>query len=480
MSKVLTSLPVGTRVGIAFSGGLDTSVAVAWMREKGAVPCTYTADIGQYDEPDVASVPGRATAYGAEVARLVDCRAALVEEGLAALACGAFHIRSGGRVYFNTTPLARAVTGTLLVRAMLEDDVQVWGDGSTFKGNDIERFYRYGLLANPSLRIYKPWLDADFVSELGGRKEMSEWLLERGLPYRDSVEKAYSTDANIWGATHEAKALEHLDAGIETVEPIMGVRFWDEATQIAAEDVTIGFEQGRPVTINGKGFASDVELVLEANAIGGRHGMGMSDQIENRVIEAKSRGVYEAPGMALLHVAYERLVNAIHNEETLSIYYSEGRRLGRLLYEGRWLDPQALMLRESLQRWIGTAVTGEVTLRLRRGEDYSILNTSGPAFSYHPDKLSMERTEDSAFGPVDRIGQLTMRNLDIADSRAKLELYAGLGMVGTPHPALIGAAPTTSLVGVLPEGGAEAIASRGENPEHDELLDQAAMEFGTD
>ena len=316
MSKVLASLPVGERVGIAFSGGLDTSVAVAWMREKGAVPCTYTADIGQYDEPDIDSVPGRATAYGAEIARLVDCRAALVEEGLAALACGAFHIRSGGRGYFNTTPLGRAVTGTLLVRAMLEDDVQIWGDGSTFKGNDIERFYRYGLLANPSLRIYKPWLDADFVTELGGRKEMSEWLLAHGLPYRDSTEKAYSTDANIWGATHEAKTLEHLDTGIEIVEPIMGVRFWDPAVEIAAEDVTIGFEQGRPVTINGKEFASAVDLVLEANAIGGRHGLGMSDQIENRIIEAKSRGIYEAPGMALLHAAYERLVNAIHNEDT--------------------------------------------------------------------------------------------------------------------------------------------------------------------
>ncbi|GAA3196687.1 argininosuccinate synthase [Actinocorallia longicatena] len=480
MSKVLTSLPVGARVGIAFSGGLDTSVAVAWMREKGAVPCTYTADIGQYDEPDIGSVPGRATAYGAEIARLVDCRAALVEEGLAALACGAFHVRSGGRTYFNTTPLARAVTGTLLVRAMLEDDVQIWGDGSTFKGNDIERFYRYGLLANPSLRIYKPWLDEDFVHELGGRKEMSEWLLERDLPYRDSTEKAYSTDANIWGATHEAKALEHLDAGIETVEPIMGVRFWDESVAIAAEDVTIGFEQGRPVTINGEKFASDVDLVLAANAIGGRHGLGMSDQIENRVIEAKSRGVYEAPGMALLHAAYERLVNAIHNEDTLAIYHADGRKLGRLLYEGRWLDPQAMMLRESLQRWIGSAVTGEVTFRLRRGEDYSVINTTGPAFSYHPDKLSMERTEDSAFGPVDRIGQLTMRNLDIADSRAKLELYAGLGLIGTPHQALVPAARASGLIDVLPEGGSEAIASRGKSPDHDELLDHAAMEFGTD
>lgn len=482
MSKVLTSLPVGERVGIAFSGGLDTSVAVAWMREKGAVPCAYTADIGQYDEPDIASVPGRATDYGAEIGRLVDCREALVEEGLAALACGAFHIRSAGRVYFNTTPIGRAVTGTLLVRAMLEDGVQIWGDGSTYKGNDIERFYRYGLLANPSLRIYKPWLDADFVTELGGRKEMSEWLQERDLPYRDSTEKAYSTDANIWGATHEAKALEHLDTGIEIVDPIMGVRFWDPEVEIAAEDVTIGFEKGRPVTINGRAFTNSVELVLEANAIGGRHGLGMSDQIENRVIEAKSRGIYEAPGMALLFAAYERLVNAIHNEDTLATYYNEGRRLGRLMYEGRWLEPQALMQREALQRWVGTAVTGEVTLRLRRGDDYSIMDTTGPAFSYHPDKLSMERTEDSAFGPSDRIGQLTMRNLDIADSRAKLEEYAALGMVGdSSHPTSIGAAQaaSTGLIGAMPEGGAETIASRGQGSE-DDLLDYAAMESGTD
>ncbi|WP_026411819.1 argininosuccinate synthase [Actinomadura oligospora] len=479
MSKVLSSLPVGERVGIAFSGGLDTSVAVAWMRENGAVPCAYTAELGQYDEPDVASVPGRATLYGAEVARLVDCRAALVEEGLAALACGAFHIRSGGRAYFNTTPLGRAVTGTLLVRAMLEDRVQIWGDGSTFKGNDIERFYRYGLLANPSLRIYKPWLDAAFVGELGGRQEMSEWLTERELPYRASAGKAYSTDANIWGATHEAKALEHLDAGVETVEPIMGVRFWDPAVEIPAEDVTVGFEQGRPVTINGKEFGSAVDLVLEANAVGGRHGLGMSDQIENRVIEAKSRGIYEAPGMALLHAAYERLVNAVHNEDTIATYHSEGRRLGRLMYEGRWLDPQALMLREALQRWVGSAVTGEVTLRLRRGEDYSVLDTTGPALSYHPDKLSMERTEDSAFGPVDRIGQLTMRNLDIADSRARLEQYAGIGVVGASHPAVPGGAGT-ALIGPMPEGGAESIASRGKATGGDELLDSAAMEFGTD
>ncbi len=481
MSKVLSSIPVGQRVGIAFSGGLDTSVAVAWMREHGALPCAYTADLGQPDEPDLAGVPERATRYGAEIARVVDCRRALVEEGFAALACGAFHIRSGGRAYFNTTPLGRAVTGTLLVRAMHEDGVDIWGDGSTFKGNDIERFYRYGLLANPGLRVYKPWLDEAFVSELGGRAEMSAWLTERDLPYRASAEKAYSTDANIWGATHEAKRLEHLDSSVELVEPIMGVRFWDPAVEIAAEDVTVGFEQGRPVTINGKEFASAVDLVLEANVIGGRHGLGMSDQIENRVIEAKSRGIYEAPGMALLHAAYERLVNAIHNEDTLASYQIEGRRLGRLLYEGRWLDPQALMLRESLQRWVGTAVTGEVSLRLRRGEDYSILDSSGPAFSYHPDKLSMERIEDSAFGPTDRIGQLTMRNLDIADSRAKLEHYAGLGMIGSAHPALTAIAPTapTGLIGAMAEGGAEAIASRGEIPEG-ELLDQAAMEAGTD
>jgi argininosuccinate synthase len=483
VSKVLSSLPVGERVGIAFSGGLDTSVAVAWMREKGAVPCAYTADLGQYDESDIDSVPGRATAYGAEVARLVDCKAALVEEGLAALACGAFHIRSGGRAYFNTTPLGRAVTGTLLVRAMLEDAVQIWGDGSTFKGNDIERFYRYGLLANPALRVYKPWLDADFVSELGGRQQMSEWLAARDLPYRDSAEKAYSTDANIWGATHEAKSLEHLDTGIELVDPIMGVRFWDPAVEIDTEDVTIGFEQGRPVTINGKRFASAVELVQEANAVGGRHGLGMSDQIENRIIEAKSRGIYEAPGMALLHAAYERLVNAIHNEDTVANYHNEGRRLGRLLYEGRWLDPQSLMLREALQRWVGAAITGEVTLRLRRGEDYSILDTTGPAFSYHPEKLSMERVEEAAFGPVDRIGQLTMRNLDIADSRAKLEQYARLGLVGGAYPAAAGLtqAAAPGLVGALAEGGAEEIATRGAVPEgDDELLDRAAMESGTD
>ena len=435
--KVLASLPAGEKVGIAFSGGLDTSVAVAWMREKGALPCTYTADLGQYDEGNIEGIPGRAKDYGAEIARLVDCKESLVEEGFAAIACGAFHIRTGGRAYFNTTPLGRAVTGTLLVRAMLSDGVSIWGDGSTYKGNDIERFYRYGLLANPQLRIYKPWLDQDFVRELGGRKEMSEWLAARKLPYRDSAEKAYSTDANILGATHEAKKLEELGSSIELVDPIMGVKFWDSSVTIASEDVKITFKQGRPVAINGQNFSDSVALMKEANAIGGRHGLGMSDQIENRIIEAKSRGIYEAPGMALLFIAYERLLSAIHNEDTIANYHAEGRRLGRLLYEGRWLDPQSLMLRESLTRWVASAVTGEVTLRLRRGDDYSIIDTRGESFSYHPEKLSMERTDSAAFGPTDRIGQLTMRNLDIADTRSKLELYRTQGQIGKGNFELI-------------------------------------------
>jgi argininosuccinate synthase len=435
--KVLASLPAGEKVGIAFSGGLDTSVAVAWMREKGALPCTYTADLGQYDEGNIEGIPGRAKDYGAEIARLVDCKESLVEEGFAAIACGAFHIRTGGRAYFNTTPLGRAVTGTLLVRAMLSDGVSIWGDGSTYKGNDIERFYRYGLLANPQLRIYKPWLDQDFVRELGGRREMSEWLAARKLPYRDSAEKAYSTDANILGATHEAKKLEELSSSIELVDPIMGVKFWDSSVTIASEDVKITFKQGRPVAINGQDFSDSVALMKEANAIGGRHGLGMSDQIENRIIEAKSRGIYEAPGMALLFIAYERLLSAIHNEDTIANYHAEGRRLGRLLYEGRWLDPQSLMLRESLTRWVASAVTGEVTLRLRRGDDYSIIDTRGESFSYHPEKLSMERTDSAAFGPTDRIGQLTMRNLDIADTRSKLELYRTQGQIGKGNFELI-------------------------------------------
>ena len=478
MSKVLESLPKGSKVGIAFSGGLDTSCAVAWMRENGAIPCAYTADLGQYDEPDLAGVPGRAQEYGADIARTVDCRSALVEEGLVALACGAFHIRSAGLTYFNTTPLGRAVTGTLLVRAMVDDDVDIWGDGSTYKGNDIERFYRYGLLANPRLRIYKPWLDRAFVSELGGRTEMSEWLLARKLPYRASVEKAYSTDANIWGATHEAKLLEHLDTSVEIVQPIMGVAHWDQSVQIDQEDVQLRFDRGRPVAINGVGFDDPVALVMEANAIGGRHGLGMTDQIENRIIEAKSRGIYEAPGMALLWIGYERLVNAIHNEDTVANYHNEGRRLGRLLYEGRWLDPQSLMLRESLQRWIGSAVTGTVTLRLRRGNDYSILDTTGPALSYHPEKLSMERVEDAAFGPTDRIGQLTLRNLDIADTRSKLELYADMGQLDAEQ----------TLVGVLQPGGSAAIAALGSPAATDgdqiAAIDQAnensAFDLGTD
>ncbi|MEE8602772.1 argininosuccinate synthase [Euzebya tangerina] len=476
MSKVLTSLPVGERVGIAFSGGLDTSVAVAWMRERGAIPCTYTADLGQYDDPDVSGVPDRATRYGAEIARVLDIRQELVAEGLAALACGAFHIRSGGRTYFNTTPLGRAVTGTLLVRAMQADDVHIWGDGSTFKGNDIERFYRYGLLANPGLRIYKPWLDAEFVQELGGRAEMSRWLDARDLPYRDAEEKAYSTDANIWGATHEAKSLEHLDVSLESVQPIMGVRFWDPDVEIATEDVTIAFEAGRPVALNGQTFDDSVALVMEANAIGGRHGLGMSDQIENRIIEAKSRGIYEAPGMALLFVAYERLLSAVHNEDTLSQYHTQGRMLGRLMYQGRWLDPQALMMRESLQRWVASLVTGEVTVRLRRGDDYTILDTRGDHFSYHPDKLSMERVENAVFGPTDRIGQLTMRNLDIADTRQKLEVYADQpieeGQVLVEHGTLFGELPAGQSDRIMRNPAATGAEERA--------LDDAAMESGAD
>jgi argininosuccinate synthase len=429
VSKVLASLPIGEKVGIAFSGGLDTSVAVAWMREKGAIPYAYTANLGQYDEDDIDSIPDRAKEYGAEAGVIVDAREALAEEGLIALACGAFHIRTGGKVYFNTTPLGRVVTGILLVRAMKEDGVEIWGDGSTYKGNDIERFYRYGLLANPNLRIYKPWLDAGFVAELGGREEMSEWLLERDLPYRSSVEKAYSTDANMLGATHEAKSLEFLNTPLEIVEPIMGVKHWDDSVKIETEEVTVEFLQGRPVKINGEELSSAAEIIFKANEIGGRHGLGMSDQIENRIIEAKSRGIYEAPGMALIHICYERLLSAIHNEDTVASYHQEGRRMGRLLYEGRWLDPQTLMLKESLMNWVASAVTGSVTLKLRRGDDYTIMNTEGTGFSYHPEKLSMERNKEEAFGPTDRIGQLTMRNLDIEDTRAKLDLYKAQGQL---------------------------------------------------
>ena len=429
-AKVLSSLPVGERVGIAFSGGLDTSAAVAWMREKGALPYAYTANLGQPDEPDIDGVPVRAKQYGAEGARLVDCRTELVHEGLVALQCGAFHITTAGKTYFNTTPLGRAVTGTMLVRAMKEDGVDIWGDGSTYKGNDIERFYRYGLLANPKLRIYKPWLDADFVREMGGRAEMSAFLTAKKLPYRDSAEKAYSTDANIWGATHEAKQLEELNTSMHIVKPIMGVAHYDPSVSIATEDVVVSFKEGWPVALNGKTFATQTDLVNEANIIGGRHGLGMSDQIENRIIEAKSRGIYESPGLALFHIAYERLLTAIHNENTLENYRQMGRRLGRLLYEGRWFDPQSLMLREPLMRWVGSLVTGDVTIQLRRGDDYSILNTTGPHLTYAPERLSMERVEDAAFGPLDRIGQLTMRNLDIQDTRAKIDEYRSAGTLG--------------------------------------------------
>lgn len=430
-AKVLSSLPVGERVGIAFSGGLDTSAAVAWMHEKGALPYAYTANLGQPDEPDLDGVPTRAKQYGAQGARLVDCRTELVDEGLVALQCGAFHITTAGKTYFNTTPLGRAVTGTMLVRAMKQDNVDIWGDGSTYKGNDIERFYRYGLLANPQLRIYKPWLDADFVREMGGRAEMSAFLAKKNLPYRDSAEKAYSTDANIWGATHEAKSLEELSSSMHIVKPIMGVAHYDENIKIKTEDVTIRFHEGWPVALNGKEFASRTDLVNEANAIGGRHGLGMSDQIENRIIEAKSRGIYEAPGLALLHIAYERLLTAIHNENTIENYRQMGRRLGRLLYEGRWFDPQSLMLREPLLRWVGSLVSGEVTVQLRRGDDYSILNTVGPHLTYAPERLSMERVEGAAFGPLDRIGQLTMRNLDIQDTRSKIDEYRAAGTLGS-------------------------------------------------
>jgi argininosuccinate synthase len=428
VSTILQKVPVGERVGIAFSGGLDTSAALHWMRAKGAIPYAYTANLGQPDETNYDDIPRRALEYGAEKARLIDCRRQLVSEGLAALQCGAFHISTAGVPYFNTTPIGRAVTGTLLVIAMLEDDVHVWGDGSTFKGNDIERFYRYGLLANPNLRIYKPWLDQQFIDELGGRREMSEYMARAGLAYKMSTEKAYSTDSNMLGATHEAKDLERLDSGMKIVAPIMGSSFWREDVAIRPETVTIRFEQGLPVAINGRTFADHVALFLEANAIGGRHGLGMSDQIENRIIEAKSRGIYEAPGLALLFIGYERLVTGIHNEDTIEQYRENGRRLGRLLYQGRWFDPQAMMRREESQRWVARAITGEVTVELRRGNDYTILNTESPNLTYHPERLTMEKGA-SAFSPQDRIGQLTMRNLDIQDTRQKLITYLETGLI---------------------------------------------------
>ena len=436
MGTILQSLPTGQKVGIAFSGGLDTSAALVWMRQKGAVPYAYTAHLGQPDESDYDAIPRQAMAYGAEHARLVDCRAPLAAEGLAALQCGAFHISTGGLTYFNTTPLGRAVTGTMLVAAMKEDDVHIWGDGSTFKGNDIERLYRYGLLTNPSLRIYKPWLDQQFIDELGGRAEMSAFMNAAGFGYKMSAEKAYSTDSNMLCATHEAKDLEHLNSGINIVQPIMGVAFWRDDVAVARETVSVRFEEGRPVALNGERFDDLVALLLQANRIGGRHGLGMSDQIENRIIEAKSRGIYEAPGLALLFIAYERLVTGIHNEDTIEQYRDNGRRLGRLLYQGRWFDPQAIMLRESAQRWVARAITGEVTLELRRGNDYSILNTESPNLSYQPERLTMEKGE-SSFSPADRIGQLTMRNLDLADTRDKLGVYAQTGLLAGSDAASV-------------------------------------------
>jgi argininosuccinate synthase len=429
MATILQHLPTGQKVGIAFSGGLDTSAALHWMKLKGARPYAYTANLGQPDEPDYDDIPRKALLYGAEAARLVDCRAQLVAEGIAALQCGAFHISTAGLTYFNTTPIGRAVTGTMLVAAMKADDVHVWGDGSTFKGNDIERFYRYGLLANPALKIYKPWLDQAFIDELGGRAEMSAFMTKAGFGYKMSAEKAYSTDSNLLGATHEAKDLEQLNSGLRIVNPIMGVAFWRDEVEVAREEVTVRFDEGRPVALNGRVFDDAVALMLEANRIGGRHGLGMSDQIENRIIEAKSRGIYEAPGLALLFIAYERLLSGIHNEDTIEQYRDHGRKLGRLLYQGRWFDPQAIMLREAAQRWVARAVTGEVRLELRRGNDYTILDTVSPNLTYAPERLSMEKVENAPFSPADRIGQLTMRNLDIADTRDKLGLYSRAGLL---------------------------------------------------
>ena len=439
MATILQSLPVGQKVGIAFSGGLDTSAALHWMKLKGAIPYAYTAHLGQPDELDYDDIPRRAMQYGAEQARLVDCRAQLAGEGIAALQCGAFHISTAGVTYFNTTPLGRAVTGTMLVAAMREDGVDIWGDGSTYKGNDIERFYRYGLLVNPALRIYKPWLDQAFIDELGGRAEMSAFMHKAGFAYKMSSEKAYSTDSNLLGATHEAKDLEHLTSGVTIVQPIMGTAFWRDDVEVKRETVTVRFDEGRPVALNGVEHADLVALLLEANRIGGRHGLGMSDQIENRIIEAKSRGIYEAPGLALLFIAYERLVTGIHNEDTIELYRDNGRKLGRLLYQGRWFDPQSIMLRETAERWVARAITGEVTLELRRGNDYSIMNTESPNLTYKPERLTMEKGE-SSFSPQDRIGQLTMRNLDIADTREKLATYAKAGLLssqgGAPLPLL--------------------------------------------
>jgi argininosuccinate synthase len=428
MSRIYRSLPpAGTKVGLAFSGGLDTRCAVAWMSRKGIDVHCYTADLAQPDEKNAADIPPQATIHGAKGARLVDCKDALVREGITAIQCGAFHLSTGGRKYFNTTPLGRAVTTTAIIGAMREDGVHVFGDGSTHRGNDIQRFYRYGILVNPDLKIYKPWLDQTFVTELGGRKEMSEFLLECGLPYTMSTEKAYSTDSNMLGATHEAKDLEFLNNGMKLVAPIMGVPFWKPEVEIATERVEITWEHGLPVALNGKRFASLYELFAEANAIGGRHGLGMSDQIENRVIDAKSRGVYEAPGMALLHFSYERLLSCVHNEATSDLYFTLGRKLGRLLYEGKWFDPEALLLKESLVRWIATPIGGTVVMELRRGDDFTLLETHPEHSAYNPEKLSMEKTV-GAFSPEDRIGALELQNISVGDNRSLLlEMATSLG-----------------------------------------------------
>jgi len=423
MSRIHRTLPEkGTKIGLAFSGGLDTRAAVAWMNQQGVEVHCYTADLAQPDEDDPNDIPPIALDHGAEGARLLDCRDAMVREGIVAIQCGAFHLSSGGKKYFNTTPLGRAVTTTAIVRAMREDDVHVFGDGSTHKGNDIQRFYRYGILVDPQLTIYKPWLDPRFNEELGGRKEMSEFLGSIGKPYSMSAEKAYSTDANCLGATHEAKDLEHLDTGMSIVDPIMGVAHWKPDVEIATETVTVTFDAGVPVAIDGQRFDSTFDCFIECNRVGGRHGLGMSDQIENRVIGAKSRGIYEAPGMALLHIVYERLLSAIHNEDTTDLYFTLGRRLGRLLYEGKWYDPEAILLKDGLTRWIAPAVTGSVTLELRRGDDYTIVNTEAAHMAYDPDKLSMEKVQ-SAFTPEDRIGALEMQALALGDNRALLLHY---------------------------------------------------------
>lgn len=427
-NTILHTAPIGEKVGIAFSGGLDTSAALLWLKQKGVLPYAYTADLGQPDESDYNAIPQKALSYGASHARLIDCRQALAQEGISAIACGAFHISTGGMPYFNTTPLGRAVTGMVLVNAMRDDDVHIWGDGSTYKGNDIERFYRYGLLANPKLKIYKPWLDNAFIDELGGRLEMSQFLIDNGFDYKMTIDKAYSTDSNLLGATHEAKDLEALSTSMKLVQPIMGVAFWRYDVAIKPETVTITFKDGVPVALNDEHFSDPVKLFLKANEIGGRHGLGMSDQIENRIIEAKSRGIYEAPAMALLHIAYERLVTGIHNEDTIEQYRINGLKLGRLLYQGRWFDSQALMLKAA-QSWVTKAITGTVTLELRRGNDYTILDTVSEHLTYSAERLSMEKVANAAFTPLDRIGQLTMRNLDISDTTAKLALYQELGLI---------------------------------------------------